>query len=100
MVVIDAYVELKGLDLRAAIEWCLEGGGTVSIGWHGGQDRMAERGVSGGQILAALRGVLRTNSCEAGRWRYIGRANDVEVVFTFETDEDGQMLIVVTVMRD
>jgi hypothetical protein len=43
---------------------------------------------------------LQTNSCEAGKWRYLGRANDVEVVFTFETDEDGQMLIVVTVMRD
>jgi len=49
------------------------------IGYHGGDDRMAERQITGGMILAGLRGSLRTDQCVAGRWRYLARKNDVEV---------------------
>jgi hypothetical protein len=100
MEVIDPFEELTGQDLRNVIERCLEGPGRVSIGYHDGQDRMAERGITGGQIIAALRGALRTDCRVAGKWRYIGRKNDVEVCFTFDVDEDGELLIVVTVMRN
>jgi hypothetical protein len=61
---------------------------------------MGERHVTGGQILAALRGILRTDQCVAGRWRYLGRKNDVEVCFTFDVDEEGNLLLVVTIMKD
>jgi hypothetical protein len=98
--VVDPFEELSGQSLRDVIERCLEGSGRISIGYHDGQDRMAERGITGGQIVAALRGVLRTDCCVAGRWRYLGRKNDVEVCFTFEIDDDGELLIVVTVMRN
>ncbi len=100
MEVVDPFEELTGQNLRDVIERCLEGPGRISIGYHGGQDRMAERRVTGGQIIAALRGALRTDCRVAGRWRYIGRKNEVEVCFTFEVDDDGELLIVVTVMRD
>jgi hypothetical protein len=61
---------------------------------------MAERDITGGEILAALRGgSLRTDQCVAGTWRYLARKNDVEVCFCFEVDEDGNALIIVTVMR-
>jgi hypothetical protein len=97
---VDPFEELTDQNLRDVIERCLEGPGRISIGYHGGQDRMAERRVTGGQIIAALRGALRTDCCVAGKWRYIGRKNEVEVCFTFEVDEDGELLIVVTIMRD
>jgi hypothetical protein len=95
---VDPFEELKGDDLRKVVEHCIEWGRT-RIGWHQGQDRMAQREITGGQILAALRGVLATDSCVAGVWRYIGRKNDIAVVFCFEVDEDGNMLVVVTAMR-
>jgi hypothetical protein len=62
--------------------------------------RMEERNITGGQILAALRsGALRTDSCVAGRWRYLARKNEVEVCFTFDVDDDGSLLVLVTVIR-
>jgi hypothetical protein len=73
------------------------------IGYRGGDDRMAERQITGGMILAALRGSLRTDQCVAGKWRYLARKNDVEICFTFDEDEDededGNLLVIVTVMR-
>lgn len=96
---IDPAVELVGQALRDVILHCIEWGRTV-IGYHDGQDRMAERNITGGQILAALsRGSLRTDQCVAGRWRYLARKNDVEVCFTFDVDDEGNLLIIVTVMR-
>lgn len=61
---------------------------------------MAERRITGGQILAALRGSLRTESCDAGVWRYRGTKNGISVIFCFELDEDGNMLVIVTLLRE
>lgn len=96
---IDPTVELNGQTLRDAIVDCIEWG-KVRIGWHQGQDRMAERHVTGGEILGALRsGSLNLGQCVSGVWRYLARKNDVEVCFCFDTDEDGNVLIVVTLIR-
>src|SRR4051812_29646505 len=98
MLSIDPTVELKGKSLRE-VHHCIEWG-RLDIGYHDGQDRMAERNVTGGEILAALRnGALRTDQCVQGTWRYLARKNDVEVCFMFDTDEEGNMLIIITVMR-
>jgi hypothetical protein len=94
----DPAVELTGQELREVIGQCVEYG-RILIGYHGGDDRMAERQITGGMILAALRGSLRTDQCVAGTWRYLARKNGVEVCFTFDVDEDGNLLVIVTVMR-
>jgi hypothetical protein len=96
--VIDPHQELTGQALRDVIEHCIEWGRTI-LSEHAGE-RMEERLVSGGQILAALRGILCTDQCVAGKWRYLGRRNDVQVCFTFDVDEEGNLLLVVTVMKD
>jgi hypothetical protein len=98
MEAIDPTVELTGRQLREVVTYCTEYG-RMLIGYHGGDDRMAERQITGGMILAALRGSLRTDQCVAGKWRYLARKNDVEVCFTFDVDEDGNLLVIVTVMR-
>lgn len=98
MEVIDPAVELAGQRLREVVVHCIEYGRTL-VGYHGGDDRMAERQITGGMILAALRGSLRTDQCVAGKWRYLARKNDVEVCFTFDGDEDGNLLVILTVMR-
>ena len=97
--VIDPFEELAESKLREVVEHCIEWGRT-SIGYHGGDDRMAERHITGGQILAALRGVLKTSSCVAGKWRYSGRKNGVEVIFTFDVDDEGNLLVIVTLIRE
>lgn len=78
---------------------CIECGRTI-IAPHDGADRMAERRITGMEIESALRsGALQTDQCAAGKWRYLARRNDVEVCFTFDVDDEGNMLIIVTVMR-
>ena len=62
--------------------------------------RMEERDITGGEIIAALqRGILRTDSCVAGKWRYLARKQAVEVCFTFDVDDEGNLLVLVTVIR-
>lgn len=96
---IDPTELLDKKTLRAVILDCIEWG-KVRIGWHQGQDRMEERNITGGQILGALRsGTLSDDQCAAGVWRYLARKNDVEICFCFEVDEDGNVLVVVTLMR-
>jgi hypothetical protein len=96
--VIDPHQELTGQALRDVVEHCIERGRTI-LSEHAGQ-RMEERHVTGGQILAALRGTLSTDQCVVGKWRYLGHKNDVEVCFTFDVDEEGNLLLVVTIMKD
>lgn len=43
--------------LREVVAYCIEYGRTL-IGYHGGDDRIAKRQITGGMILAALRGSL------------------------------------------
>ena len=52
------------------------------------------------RILAALRGRLRTESCVAGKWRYCGSKNGINVIFTFDTDDEGSLLVIVTLIRE
>jgi hypothetical protein len=80
METIDPCEELSAEQLREVVEYCIEWGRT-RIGWHQGQDRMAERKITGGQIVAALRGALRTESCDAGVWRYRGSKNGIHIIF-------------------
>jgi hypothetical protein len=97
MEVMDPNEELTGEALRVVVERCTEYGRIV-LAIHAGE-RMEERHITGGQILAALRGSLRTDSCVAGKWRYIGRKNDIEVCFTFDVDDEGNLLVIITLMR-
>ncbi len=100
MEVVDPTKQLTGSTLRDLIVHCIEFG-RLSIGWHGGQDRMAERGITGGQILAALSsGALSPDGSSGdGTCRYLARKNDVAVCFCFDVDEDGNLLVIITVMR-
>ena len=105
---VDPTEELTGQCLRDLILWCIEWG-KLDIGYdlekdkqvgHGGQDRMAERSITGGQIVAALsRGTLRTDGRSGLKWRYLARKNAVEVSFMFDLDDEGNVLIILTVMN-
>lgn len=104
MALLDPYKEMTGRGLRKVVIDCLDNG-LILIPQPSGkrshaEDRMDERDVSAPEIESALRsGALSTDSCVAGKWRYLARKSDVEVVFTFDVDEDGNLLVVVTVMR-
>jgi hypothetical protein len=104
MVVIDPYQEMKGRGLRETIIDCLDHGRILLPRMDGGrshaQQRMEERHVSAPEVESTLRkGVHVTSSCDAGKWRYCARRNDVEIIFTFDHDDEGNLLVVVTVMR-
>jgi hypothetical protein len=101
---IDPYKEMKGRGLRNVVIDCLDNGRILIPLADGGrshaEDRMDERHVTAPAIEAVLRsGVHRTDSCVAGKWRYCARKSDIEVVFTFDIDDEGNLLVVVTVMR-
>jgi hypothetical protein len=102
---IDPTVEQTVEELRAVIEWCYEGLGKLRIGEHKDesgvpQDRMAERGFTGMEIENTLRkGALRTESCNAGVWRYEASRRDARIIFCFDVDSDGNVLVIVTLIR-
>lgn len=101
---VDPYKEMTGRGLRNVVIACLDNGLILFPQRSGkrshAEERMEERDVSAPEIEAALRsGQLNTNSCVAGKWRYLARKTGVEVVFTFDVDDDGNLLVVVTVMR-
>lgn len=104
MRLVDPFAEIRGSGLREVVVHCLDNG-RVLIPQIGGrrshaEERMEERHVSAAEIETTLRSGLRsTNSCVAGKWRYCARRNGIEVIFTFDLDEEGNLLIVVTVMR-
>lgn len=58
MELIDPTVEMSSDALRKVIEHCIEYGRTL-IGYHGGDDRMAERGFTGAEIQHAAEGASR-----------------------------------------
>jgi hypothetical protein len=98
MEVIDPMQELTGSALREIVVHLVEYG-RVNMPEHAGL-RMEERHITGGEIIGALqRGSLRTDCCVAGKWRYLARKHDVEVCFTFDIDEEGNLLVLVTVIR-
>lgn len=95
---IDPAVELVGRTLRTVVIALLEAG-RVSLPVHT-SERMDERHVSAPQIEIALRsGRLATESCHGGTWRYRATRQGVVVIFTFDTDDDGNLLVVVTTWR-
>lgn len=101
MIVVDAIdptVELVGAALRTSVVMLLEAG-RVSLPTHTAE-RMSERYLTAPQIEAALRsGALASESCDAGTWRYRATKQGVVVIFTFDVDDDGNLLVVVTTWR-
>jgi hypothetical protein len=95
---IDPAVELVGRTLRTVVIALLEAG-RVSLPVHA-SERMDERHLTGPQIESALRsGALVSESCTGGTWRYRATRQGVVVIFTFDTDDDGNLLVVVTTWR-
>jgi Domain of unknown function (DUF4258) len=95
---IDPTRELSVSELRVAVRLLLESG-RLSLPVYANR-RMEQRNVTAPQIEAALRnGRLATESCDAGIWRYRASRTDVVVIFTFDSDDEGNLLVVVTTWR-
>ena len=95
---LDPTVELVGAALRTIVVTLLAAG-RVSLPTHT-SGRMNERHLTAPQIEAALRsGALASKSCDAGTWRYRATKQGVVVIFTFDVDDDGNLLVVVTTWR-
>ncbi len=91
-------VELVGRTLRTVVIALLEAG-RVSLPVHP-SERMDERHLTAPQIETALRsGALASEGCNGGTWRYRATRQGVVVIFTFDTDDDGNLLVVVTTWR-
>ncbi len=61
---------------------------------------MNERRVTAPQIEGVLRsGALRTEGFRRDSWRYSATARGITVVFTFEVDDEGALLVVITAIR-
>lgn len=96
---IDPTVELTGGDLRDAVSTCLEIG-RISMEETHAQDRMDERRITAPQIEATLRsGALRTEGMGRDSWRYSATGRGIVVVFTFDIDDEGALLVVITAIR-
>jgi hypothetical protein len=97
---IDPFEELIGRDLKEAVLFCLAQS-WISFNEDHAQQRMEERAVTTVQIEATLRsGALRTDGQgRDGAWRYAATGRGIEVIFTFDVDDDGTLLVVITAMR-
>lgn len=95
---IDPQEEMTGADLRDAVLWCLDNG-LILINTYQ-ENRMSERGVTALEIEATLRTGLRSTESYDDKWRYRATKRGVVVIFTFDVDEDGNMLVVVTTWRE
>lgn len=105
MAEVDPYKELVGRGLRNVVLACLAQG-LILLPQRSGarshaEERMDERHVTAPEIENVLRsGALTSSGCVARKWRYLARRAGIEVVFTFDVDDDGNLLVVVTVMRN
>jgi hypothetical protein len=96
---IDPIVELTGGSLRDAVVFCLEIG-RISLEETHARDRMNERRVTAPQIEGVLRsGALRTEGFGRDSWRYSATGRGIVVIFTFELDDEGALLVVITAIR-
>ncbi|HSK00135.1 MAG TPA: hypothetical protein VK932_02795 [Kofleriaceae bacterium] len=96
---IDPVAELTGGDLREAVVYCLEIG-RISLEERHTRERMIERRVTAPQIEGVLRsGALRSEGLGRDSWRYSAAARGVVVVFTFDIDDEGALLVVITAIR-
>lgn len=106
--VIDPSQELAPKPLRELIEALLEQG-RISLGVapRGSGDprshaeqRMDERFITAEQIRQTLlKGRLNTESLERGSWRYCATRQGIRVIFTFDQDDEGNVLVVITAIR-
>jgi hypothetical protein len=96
---IDPTTEQTVETLHRVVAWCVEWS-RIDLGYHKGQDRMQERNFTGLEIHHTLTlGTLRTESCVAGVWRYMASRRDANIVFCFDIDEEGNRVIIVTLIR-
>lgn len=96
---LDPSVELTGGDLRDLVVCCLEIG-RISLEEAHARERMNERRVTAPQIEGVLRsGALRTEGFGRHSWRYSAAARGIVVVFTFDIDDEGALLVVITAIR-
>lgn len=92
---IDPTVELTGADLRNAVLACLQAGRILIAVYQ--NRRMDQRHINTPEIESSLRSGLRTTeSCDVGKWRYRATKRGVVVIFTFDVNEEGDLLVVVT----
>lgn len=79
--------------------YCLELG-RISLEESHARERMNERRVTAPQIEGVLRsGALRTEGFVRESWRYGATARGITVVFTFDVDDEGALLVVITAIR-
>lgn len=96
---IDPVAELVGGSLRDAVVYCLEAG-RVSLEETHARERMNERRVTAPLIEAVLRsGALRTEGFGRDSWRYSATGRGITVIFTFDIDDEGALLVVITAIR-
>jgi hypothetical protein len=92
-------VELTGGGLRDAVVYCLEIG-RISFEETHARERMNERQVTAPQIEGVLRsGALRTEGFGRASWRYSATGRGIVVIFTFDVDDEGALLVVITAIR-
>jgi hypothetical protein len=96
---IDPIAELIGGKLRDAVVYCLEIG-RISMDETHARERMHERRVTAPQIEGVLRsGALRTEGFGRDSWRYSANGRGIAVIFTFDIDDEGALLVVITAIR-
>src|SRR5688572_13116080 len=95
----DPTVELDGRALKEIVRECVKSG-RIRIPTYGRQ-RADQRQITTPEIVTALRcGSLATECIVSDRYRYRAEGTgDVVVIFTFEVDEHGALIIVVTTWR-
>jgi hypothetical protein len=100
MEAIDPAKELVGKHLRTVILACIDAG-RVSLNEAHAKERMDERSVTAPEIESALvGGALKTELLDRdGCWRYCATRKDLRVIFTFDVDDEGNMLVVITAIR-
>lgn len=96
----DPSIELTGSDLRNLVITVIESN-SISFPIQHAAPRMKERNVTAPQIVGVLRsGALSTEGFTGGSWRYRAVARGITVIFTFDIDDDGNVLVVVTTWRN
>ena len=96
----DPSVELTGAELRELVLALLELG-NVDIPQSHAVPRMDERRITAPQIEACLKsGILSTEGLVYESWRYRATGRGITVIFTFDVDDEGNLLVVVTTWRN
>jgi hypothetical protein len=98
-ITVDPGKELVGRGLRNMVMELLDAG-FLSVDEVHAAERMDERHVSVEEIKQTLRGgVLATEMLVYGKWRYRATRQGIYVIFTFDVDSDGAIVVVITTVR-